>query len=244
MNGNPASNPSADPNQLFNTVGSLYKTTDGGDTWTELPTGFIRGLRVTAIAIKPDAPDTVYAAAMVLKNAGANDYDATQFGVLRSTDGGASWTSLVGGLPNAPGARAVQRLVLSSVAPFQLLARVDDNTGVYLLADGSATLQPTVRPSGLLPPNLLAFDPRDSSKAVGIDSFSGGFFRSSDSGLTWERVHTGQLGDNQPISMSHIVFSQQDSRVLYAPGSMGTVYKSTDGGDNWTRVLHADALPP
>jgi photosystem II stability/assembly factor-like uncharacterized protein len=62
--------------------GGLYKSTDGGDTWTPLRGhGFPARTGNIGLALAPSRPDRVYA--MV---------DAPEGGLYRSDDGGASWT--------------------------------------------------------------------------------------------------------------------------------------------------------
>jgi len=72
------------PNIVY--VGTSYylmKTVDGGATWTELPWSGQRATEVLAIAIDPNAPETVYAAGSLSSSV-----------VARSTDGGATWASM------------------------------------------------------------------------------------------------------------------------------------------------------
>src|SRR5207244_13002631 len=64
----------------------LFKTTDGGDTWTELTRnpGLPKGvLGKIGVAIAPSRPERVYALV-----------EAVDGGVFRSDDGGAGWTKL------------------------------------------------------------------------------------------------------------------------------------------------------
>lgn len=93
-NANPASFTGADPDRLFNTIGVIYKSADGGRSWTELPTGLVRGTRVTGLRIDPDNPAVVYASTFGLLSAGGSNYVDTQFGVLKSSDGGATWAAM------------------------------------------------------------------------------------------------------------------------------------------------------
>jgi len=67
----------------YNDTTILWKTTDGGKSWTDL--GLYGANYVDAIVIDPQKPNNVYL--------GTND------GVLRSIDGGANWTPMNAGLP-------------------------------------------------------------------------------------------------------------------------------------------------
>jgi photosystem II stability/assembly factor-like uncharacterized protein len=64
-------------------TGSIYMTTDGGQTWTEVYAGF----GVDVVAVDASRPSTIYAAGW----AGRDPTHANEFRLLRSTDGGRTW---------------------------------------------------------------------------------------------------------------------------------------------------------
>ena len=73
------------------TSGSIYKTTNGGATWTESATGIAAKVDIRDLLVDPLAPNILYAAgAGSVTNPGA---------VYRSDDGGANWRSISVGLP-------------------------------------------------------------------------------------------------------------------------------------------------
>jgi photosystem II stability/assembly factor-like uncharacterized protein len=65
-------------------AGAIYKTTDGGQTWSEVFSGF----GVQKVAVDPARPSTVYAEGW----AGRDPSHQDVFRLLRSTDGGRTWT--------------------------------------------------------------------------------------------------------------------------------------------------------
>ena len=66
-------------------AGAIYKTTDGGQTWSEVFSGF----GVQKVAVDPARPSTVYAEGWASRDSTHQDV----FRLLRSTDGGRIWTS-------------------------------------------------------------------------------------------------------------------------------------------------------
>jgi photosystem II stability/assembly factor-like uncharacterized protein len=85
---------------------ALYKTTDGGDNWSDITSG-VSGC-VRALAVNPDNANIIYA--------GSDD------GVFKSTDAGVSWTNM--------GLDTVQAIVIDPDAPN--IINVGTKTGVYV----------------------------------------------------------------------------------------------------------------
>ncbi len=98
----------------FGGCGWLYKTTNGGTSWTRMSAGLPN--YVTALAIDPQNPGTIYA--------------GSGHGVFRSTDGGASWNALNSGLTSV----SVSTLAIDPRNPGTLLAGTDD--GVFAITFG------------------------------------------------------------------------------------------------------------
>jgi hypothetical protein len=76
--------PLSSMNAMHNGAGVL-KSTDGGDTWTHQGKPTFTGACFFRIAVDPTNPDFAYG--------------ATNIGLYRTTNGGASWTQLTNGLP-------------------------------------------------------------------------------------------------------------------------------------------------
>lgn len=67
----------------------LYKSVDGGETWTKLSTGLPKKMGKMAIAPSPSEPDRVYALI-------ESDSEEDERGLYVSTDAGASWQHVTG----------------------------------------------------------------------------------------------------------------------------------------------------
>ncbi len=249
-NANPASYVGADPNRLFNTVGVIYKSADGGRSWTELPTGLVRGTRVTDLRIDPTNPAIVYASTFGLASGGGSNYLDTQFGVLKSVDAGASWTSMKTGLGPGLAQQAIFRMDLSSRDPRRLIVSIAD-TSYFLSEDGAANFSRPAAPTSH--GGIMKFDPSDPSGAriVGLSQTGTHVVESLDGGNSWKeigRLPDEMLNNGDPsrptgVRPSDIEISRQDPRVMYLSGSSGTVYRSSDGGFSWSRVLSGSGLP-
>ena len=81
--------PWEDGNQYDGTNGGLFKSTDGGDTWTKLTKGLPDDLVQIEVAIAPSDPNRLYAT-LSTKHEGGYASGAG-LGVYRSDDAGESW---------------------------------------------------------------------------------------------------------------------------------------------------------
>lgn len=187
-------------------LGGVFKSTDGGRTWSHASDGLATsGL---ALAVDPRFPETLYA--------------GTFDGVYKTSDGARSWRPL-GGLP----AETVLTLAVDPVDPDTVYAGVGDDS-VYRSTDGGATwLAATAgleEAIGLY--YALAVDPADHR--VVYAACGSGVYRSADSGAHWTDV-TGDLPSPNGI---HSLAIDPRSGLLYA-GAFDGVYRSADGGQHW-----------
>ncbi len=88
----------ADPNRLFAGTddGRLWFTTNLGGTWTQVTDSNLPGTWVTRATVDPVNPLIAYATFSGFRSGAALPY------VLKTTDGGSTWTSIAGNLPQAP----------------------------------------------------------------------------------------------------------------------------------------------
>ena len=103
--------------------GGVWKTTDAGQTWTPL-TDNQPSLEIGALVLDPSNPDIVYAGT-AFSDA---DFDNMGAGILKSSDGGNTWTQLPGPLPIGPGLEAVIRSLAVSPSDGNILLAVDSLT--------------------------------------------------------------------------------------------------------------------
>src|SRR5204862_5471156 len=106
--------------------GGVWKTTNGGTTWTALTDGQC-SLAMGSVAIDPVNPQIVYAGTGEQNFSGDSYYGC---GVLRSIDGGSTWTQLGASVfVTTSGGATISRLLVdpgragSTTAPTLLVPR-------------------------------------------------------------------------------------------------------------------------
>jgi photosystem II stability/assembly factor-like uncharacterized protein len=132
-----AIDPTAPATIYASTGAAVFKSTDGGGTWTKS----VGGNAVGSFAIDPSAPATIYA------GTGGN-------GVLKSTDGGVNWSPVNAGLTGYN----VAALAIDPSTPTTLYAGTLD-AGVFRSTDAGGSWTPINAGLGSLAVNALAIDP-------------------------------------------------------------------------------------
>ncbi len=118
-----------DPNTVYigGAQGGVWKTTDGGETWQPL-TDQQSTLAVGSMAFAPNDPNTIYVGTGEPHNSADSYYGD---GLLKTVDGGATWTAL--------GQSTFTGMGISNVVVWP-----DDPNRIYVAASGSvAGLKPT-----------------------------------------------------------------------------------------------------
>jgi hypothetical protein len=123
----------------------IYKSTNGGDTWTLLPgSAIFQGRAVSGIAIQPDGTilagiaRAVRGISSVAGGAGSNPPGGVPFGVWKSTDGGASFGA--GPIWNGAGSvRGVNHIELDPHNPSAVMYAAAYQVGVYRSLNNGVT---------------------------------------------------------------------------------------------------------
>ncbi|MFA6109321.1 MAG: choice-of-anchor D domain-containing protein, partial [Candidatus Latescibacterota bacterium] len=131
--------------------GGVYRSIDGGSTWTPINTGLAADTYVSAITIDPADPAVLYLAAGTQAQMGGSR------GVYKSLDGGDSWRATGEGLGSNPAVRAV---VVDPTNSQVLYAGVEW-AGVFRSPDGGSTWQAVNTGLDNLGIKALALDPGD-----------------------------------------------------------------------------------
>ncbi len=165
--------------------GGVWKTTNGGQTWFPL-TDSQATLNVGAIALAPSNHNIIYVGTGEANF--ADGYTGSGSGVLKSTDGGNSWTLL--GQSSFAG-RSISAVVVNPTNPntvFLTVAEGPGQNGIFRSLDGGSTWTNVALPGASM--TALVMDPTNSQilyAAAGWfqgNSFNG-VYRSTDGGTTW-----------------------------------------------------------
>ena len=151
----------------------IYISNDSGRTWQPSSDPAIRDIGFARLAVHPQDPNLIYAAAF-------------RKGLLRSPDGGQSW-SLVGGLPPNQSYTAIR----FDPRDGNILFAGRAQGGLYRSSDGGQSW--TLSGIGMPPEAFLTdmlFDPNDSQILYTADLFSG-VYRSVDGGKRWRAINNG-----------------------------------------------------
>ncbi|HWQ31660.1 MAG TPA: hypothetical protein VNQ79_02160 [Blastocatellia bacterium] len=242
----------------------VYKSTDGGETWTN--TGLKDSHNIARIAIDPNDPNIVYVAAL-----GHLWGPNKERGVYKTTDGGKTWSAVlqvsqdVGcidlRMDPSDSKTLYAAMYFRRRTPFSFMSGSRDG-GIFRTSDGGANWK---RLSSGLPSQtgrigldvyrrdpkivyaVVESDAGGDSSMDDAESRSGGVFRSDDGGETWKRVNS--------IAPRAFYFSQirvdpnNDQHVyvlgygLHTSDDGGKTFKS-DGGKGYHGDLHAMWIDP
>ncbi len=205
----------ANPNILLAGGANLVcRSTDAGKTWSRISmpsTGAVQAVvRFFESAWDPVHPDTVYAA---WPNAG----------VIRSADGGATWTVASQGLTGS--SLYVYDIAVDPAAPSRVY--LSSSIGVFVSDDGASTWRQTLDAQW----GIVAPDPGHAGAAwaTGADGI---FHKTTDGGKTWQDVP-----NPLKITMLHVT----GTGVIYGANN-GGLFVSMDDGATWTTRLSLSGL--
>ena len=215
--------------------GGVWKTADGGTTWSPL-TDTQPSLTITSIALAPSDPNTIFAATGNSSQAnGTAATDAYGAGILKSIDGGATWSQIGAPFVQSNFVRSVSSVDVQPGNSQVVLAAAGN---LYRSTDGGASWNIVLSTVNAI---QVLFDPSNASHAFLMSN--SGVYQSSDGGITWSP--TNGAGNNllpyQQFNFWSLAVSASSPNILYAAGrqtsdSSSGFYKSTDSGANWSAV--------
>ena len=235
------------PRQDLTPGDGVWKSTDGGQTWSHAGLKEVR--HFSKIRIHPTNPDIVYAAAM-------GDIFSTnpERGVYRTKDGGKTWQRILFKSDRA----AAFDLTMDPTNPKILFASLDQfqrfpwdetsggpDSGFYKTTDGGDTWKEITAnpglPKGIIGKIGVSISPARPTRVYAIiEAAAGGVYRSDDSGATWQKVYDDREQRREAASYLHIYADTQNPDTVYVQHVQ--VWKSTDAGKSFTplSMQHSD----
>src|SRR5579863_2557226 len=214
----------------------VYKSTDGGQTWTNL--GLRETRQISRIVVDPQNPNVVYVGALGHVYA-PND----ERGVFKSTDGGANWTKVLDqgrdiGVADLAIATGDPKILFATTwhshrPPWSTYAPIDGpGSGLFRSQDSGQTwtrLNGNGLPEGDWGRTAVGVSPNGKRVyALVSGSKKSGLYRSDDGGSSW----TLQNDDRRIISRAwyfgNLTVDPNNADVIYIPNV--ALFRSEDGG--------------
>jgi len=225
--------------------GGLWKSDNAGATWA-LIDDWWSNLSVGCVTLDPQNPNVIYV------GTGEGFYSLAHLvrsvshfvrgaGVLKSTDGGVTWTQLA----NTATWQHTTRIAVSPTNSNVLLASRRPG-GIARSADGGQTWNDVTGGLVLDPFSWqVLFDPNDGTRAVAHlapgSVASHGVITSQDAGLTWQPAASGLASVAGESSRIELCYAPSSPGMVYAStgSNGGKVFRSTNSGVNWTQRTQA-----
>src|SRR6266536_905962 len=237
----------------------IYKSTDGGETWTH--SGLEKSERIAKIAVSPKNSDTVFAAVP-----GALWSDSTDRGLYKTTDGGKTWNQILKGPNLSTGCTDV---AIDSTNPEIMFAAMWDfrrkgweyrsggesptapsGSGLFRSTDGGNTWMEITaeantgfpkKPYGRL---AVAIAPSDAKRVYAfVESPDSALFVSDDGGMTWEKRDKSQWMVWRPFYFASLIVDPKNHNRIFKTD--GSLIVSEDAGKSFAVVggfggMHGD----
>jgi len=223
----------------------VYKTTDGGKTWTNV--GLKGAYQISRVRVHPKNPDLVYVAAQ-----GHVWGPNAERGIFRSKDGGRTWDKVLfvsdktGASdlcmdPNNP--RVLYAGMWQVYRKPWLLESGGSEGGLYRSTDGGDTWK---KLAGGLPEGVVGnigvaiSGARPDRIWTIVEAEKGGVFRSDDGGEKWTKTNSENKLRQRAWYYSRIYADPKNPDEVYVLNT--GMYRSNDGGKTFNpiRVPHGD----
>jgi photosystem II stability/assembly factor-like uncharacterized protein len=208
------------PDHIFlgTSTGTLFSSSDGGHSWSKFAhLGSGDDYVIDHLAVDPQKPNKMYAAAWSVENQQAGD-------LFRSNDGGTTWETT----PAMHG-KSIRALAIASSDSKTLVAGALD--GVFRSTDSGKNWQ-RISSSNQEIHNIesIAVDPKNPNVV-----YAGTWhlaWKTDDGGASWHHINKGMIEDSDVFS---IIVDSTNPSVVFASACSG-IYKSQTAGDSFQKI--------
>jgi hypothetical protein len=202
------------------TDSGVYKSTNGGALFVQKSAGILAGF-VDVLAIDPTTPATLYAGNGV--------------GLFKTTNGGDTWSEVVYG-PNI-GSPVVTEIVIDPTNHTVVYVGTASN-GLFKTTSGNGWMSLN---NGLLSANAaitaVAVDPLNPAVLYAAQADVPNLLKTTNGGAMWTDASVTYTvgGAKTYVQVNSLAIDPTSPNTLYAATFAGGLFKSTDGGANWTQ---------
>ncbi len=242
-----------DPDIVYVTGGGAFRCTDGGVIWEHLNNQF-GGSHAHGVAIDPFDENIIYV------GIGADRSNPQGDGMYRSLDGGETWENIDQGFADRVHVSEIRidptnpRTVYHSTRGEMMTFDVPygPGQGIYKSTNRGEEWFPVNNGLTNLSVHSMVINPRDpdilyaSTEADWELGGNEGVFKSTNGGESWFPVNNGLPPSEEGffLNLHTLVIDSSNPDVLYVGrlnrvldehNPSGNVYRTTDGGENWSR---------
>jgi len=222
--------------------GGIWYTDDDGSSWTVLNDNeAVLGVSDILVVKPATGSHTLYIATgdrdggSMWSLGGQQSNDNNSVGVLKSTDGGATWTTT--GLSFTVGQKhRVNRLLMDPNSAYQTIYAATTD-GVYKTTDGGATWPKISGSPALID---MEFEPNNFSTIYGSTENWGTnyIYVSTNSGTSWTSSQTISSSRRVELAVSYNQPTWVYAIASTQGGGLEGIYKSTTSGASYSKILN------